>query len=163
MHALMLALASSTDNFAVGFSAGIKQKSLSTSMNGFIAVCNASGAMLAATAGGVIALSTAAPLLASLAFAYLGYQELTKDNSSVQEIMSYSLAFPMTLNRRQSCGCCWNSASPLYAFAASLVAMACGHVLGWKLSNRPSFRGDDRSSLQVAAFIYCTLSLVTFY
>jgi putative Mn2+ efflux pump MntP len=92
VHALLLALASSTDNFCVGLSVGVQQKRLPVHVNAFISVCNATGALLASHGGSYMTTATTtttttstttmAPLFASAGFAYLGYQEFTSTSSS---------------------------------------------------------------------------------
>lgn len=112
---------------------------------------------------------TIAPILASLAFAYLGYQEVKSSPShDHQEHLSYSLALPMTLNNLAG-GVAGGAAGIgarvafLYALVASLVTMAIGHVIGWKLAKSSSARRQAGSSDRVAAIIYFSLSLVTFF
>lgn len=51
LDALLLALASSTDNFTVGLAVGIRQVPLPFWANGWISLCNASGAWIASHGG----------------------------------------------------------------------------------------------------------------
>ena len=53
IQALMLSLASSTDNFLVGLSVGLAQKRLLASVLWGIALCNATGTFVATTGGGL--------------------------------------------------------------------------------------------------------------
>ena len=81
LSAFLLATASSTDNFAVGLSAGLAKQQLSSRTNGIISVCNASGAYFASSMFGASSHVSASsfgwalPLLASFAFFYLAYNE----------------------------------------------------------------------------------------
>lgn len=171
LHALLLAMASSTDNFAVGFSVGIKRQPLPLSVNVIIAVCNAAGALLAATVGGTLTgILSFAPILASFAFAFLGLQQVCNTTNANTPPLTLSLALPMTLNNLAGgvaggvVGIQPNVAF-LYALVASLVAMAMGHWVACALFARSeSFRGasSSRDSV-VAAIIYFALSLVTLY
>jgi hypothetical protein len=89
LHALLLAIASSTDNFAVGVSVGMKRQPLSWSKNAFIAMCNAAGALAVASVGSAV--SFAPRLLASTCFAHLGWTEWqSKSKSSVDGSSSRS-------------------------------------------------------------------------
>jgi putative Mn2+ efflux pump MntP len=112
-----------------------------------------------------------APLLASLAFAYvfLGYQELQSRTTGEQrkQQLSPSVALPMTLNNLAggvAGGAARIQASVafLYAFLASLIAMSCGHWNGTTLVDNTS---TDRkySSEVVAASLFFLLSLMTLY
>lgn len=165
-HALLLAIASSVDNFAVGFSTGFKDQSLSFSVNCFIAVCNATGALLAASVGTAMGQAlTIAPLLASLAFVYLGYQEVQASGGPPPPL-SYSLALPMTLNNLAGgvaggvVGINWDVAF-VYALVASFIAMTSGYWIGMTFAK--SARMQQVSSELLAAIIYFSLSLVTLY
>ena len=78
LDALLLSVASSTDNFTVGVSVGINQKDLPFWMNACITVCNATGAWIAGYGGVMVSTSLPflAPLLAAIAFGYLALQEM---------------------------------------------------------------------------------------
>ena len=79
VDALLLALASSTDNFTVGVAVGLRDKRrLPVWANGIISTFNAAGALGAAYMGVVLSreMPYLAPLLAALAFGYLSVQEL---------------------------------------------------------------------------------------
>mmetsp|Transcript_1508 Transcript_1508/g.1926 ORF Transcript_1508/g.1926 Transcript_1508/m.1926 type:complete len:199 (+) Transcript_1508:102-698(+) len=162
IDALLLALASSTDNFTVGVSVGCsRKKTLPVKANLFISVCNATGALVAGYGG--VALSETlpsflAPLLAAIAFGYLSLQELllfrknkksadenaNKDDSEQQQEQSMDwcnairLAFPMTVNNLAG-GVAGGAAglSPLmtsaYALVASFVTMSMGYNVGRRI------------------------------
>ena len=152
LDALLLALASSTDNFTVGVSVGVGHKKLPFWVNSFISVCNATGAWIAGF-GGILVGQTMpllAPLLAACAFGVLALQEwkdrgsnndgINKTNlralSEISEVLR--LALPMTLNNLAG-GVAGGAAglSPLvtalYALVASFVTMAVGHAIGYRL------------------------------
>jgi putative Mn2+ efflux pump MntP len=78
VDALLLALASSTDNFTVGVTIGVCGKLLPLWVNGLISGCNASGAMMAAYGGALASqhMPLLAPLLAAFAFGYLSWSEI---------------------------------------------------------------------------------------
>jgi putative Mn2+ efflux pump MntP len=78
VDALLLAIASSTDNFTVGVTIGVCGKRLPLWVNGFISGCNASGAMMAAYGGALASqhMPLLAPLLAAFAFGYLSWSEM---------------------------------------------------------------------------------------
>jgi putative Mn2+ efflux pump MntP len=95
LDALLLALASSTDNFTVGLSVGIRQKKslLPTWANGCISVCNAAGAWVAGHGGVWVSLyfghNNSFPLyLSAIAFGglalseYRGYREEIGTNTN---------------------------------------------------------------------------------
>lgn len=124
---------------------------------------------MATTLGIAIETMRIAPLFASLAFAYLGYQELqsrTKGEQRKQQL-SPSVALPMTLNNLAggvaggAVGIQANVAF-LYALLASLVAMSCGHWIGTTLVNNTS-TNRKYSSEVVAASLFFLLSLMTLY
>jgi putative Mn2+ efflux pump MntP len=127
LDALLLALASSTDNFTVGISIGITSSSTTKLpfawINIIISICNALGALLAGLAGKFMITSnknTFLPaVLAACAFGVLAFQELylyyndviklnyphkkiknpADSKSSVANLTSvWKLAIPMTLN-----------------------------------------------------------------
>ena len=89
LHALLLSLGSSTDNFAVGLSLGLTRRKLDVSDNLIISTLNALGACISASGGRWLGLLLAsredtsldssfpfASLLAGGIFAYLGFDEL---------------------------------------------------------------------------------------
>lgn len=170
LHALLLAVASSTDNFAVGFSEGIKRQPNPNTLNLFIAACNASGALAATSMGEAMSgAGTFAPFLASIAFAYLGWNDLRASDSpqgqnQQQHTATFSLALPMTLNNLAggvaggATGMISGWMAFFYAFLASFVAMASGYQIGWRVSKR---RKMDSS--KIAAAIFFCLCLITLY
>lgn len=115
-----------------------------------------------------------APFVASLAFAHLGYQEVRSPIGEAkkkpsQQLCSYSLALPMTLNNLAGgvaggmAGIEGNVAF-LYAFLASSIAMTSGYWIGVAFSHSsPASRQEGCSPELVAAFIYFSLSLVTVF
>jgi putative Mn2+ efflux pump MntP len=149
LDALLLALASSTDNFTVGLSVGICRKDLSVWANVVISVCNATGALIAGYGGVVLSqrMPLLAPLLAATAFAYLAVQEFVayyrqsykkdakKDEAPIHLVR---LALPMTLNNLAG-GVAGGAAglspliSALYALLASFGTMAVGYAIGRRL------------------------------
>lgn len=126
IDAFLLSIASSTDNFTVGLSLGIRRRPLPASSNLMISICNAAGAYVAGHGGLFVRHTISAghlPLfLSSLAFGilaiseYMGYREETSTHKSKDEersnLMSpnndgpnmtgfssvWKLAIPMTLN-----------------------------------------------------------------
>ena len=153
LDALILALASSTDNFTVGFSIGIRRKFLGRWANALISLCNGLGAFLAVYGGRVLmtVLPSFANLVAALVFGVLGLVELLsysngEDSSSPSQVgtmMTFAqvmqLAVPMTLNNLAG-GAAGGAVglspamSGLYALAASYVMMYVGHAAGLRLS-----------------------------
>ena len=154
-HAILLACGSSTDNFAVGTSLGISNKSLSSSTNAIISFFNAFGAYISAS-GGYYLLGRLAPayatLFAALIFSYLSiddfnaYRHKRSDNgtdrsSSTLRMKSDSprdalrIAIPMTLNNIAG-GAAGGAVGigALTAGVAALLASFCmmklGHVIG---------------------------------
>lgn len=127
-EAFLLAMASSTDNFAVGCSLGVRahirndnDKAHSywfAKTNLVIAVCNAGGAYLAASLGSSVlhldSLLSLAPLVSSTAFLYLACAEVLEgrkssknrtkekphpnDSNNSSLPSTLALALPMTLN-----------------------------------------------------------------
>ena len=108
LNALLLALASSVDNFTVGLAVGIGRKRLPFWANGLISLINAFGALSSAFGGSLIVSDDLdyATWLAAIAFGTLGIQELAA-SSSPEGSKSFSaidlkqvlrLAIPMTLN-----------------------------------------------------------------
>lgn len=78
LEGFLLSLASSTDNFMVGLSVGIGNRSLSFGVNALISVCNATGAWLAGFGGSVIGQqlpSYVSPLLSVITFGALALKE----------------------------------------------------------------------------------------
>jgi putative Mn2+ efflux pump MntP len=150
LDALLLALASSTDNFTVGLSVGICHKDLSVWENVVISVCNATGALIAGYGGVVLSQRMPpllAPLLAATAFCYLAvqefvsyYQQSYKKDAKKDEapIHLVRLALPMTLNNLAG-GVAGGAAglsplmSALYALLASFGTMAVGYAIGRRL------------------------------
>ena len=151
LDALLLALASSTDNFMVGLSVGIGHTELPLWVNGFISVCNATGALIAGYGGVMLSqhMPLLAPILASLAFALLALQEFRSSTFSSSDsappkkkFLEWSqvlqLALPMTLNNLAG-GVAGGAAglSPVvtssYALLASFLTMAVGHSIGHRL------------------------------
>jgi putative Mn2+ efflux pump MntP len=106
LTALLLAVASSTDNFAVGLGMGLAQKPLSVRTNGIISISNASGATIASFFGNAGQSTSWLSLLASLAFFYLAYHEFVPKHTDDDEmdkptknsvpIAFTSMAIPMT-------------------------------------------------------------------
>ena len=107
--ALVLAVSSSTDNFAVGLSVALAGSKLPTRVNLIIAICNAAGAMSSAAVGALLgqAAPTLAPLGSAVIFLYLAWEELSswKAGESASPLarsavdgMAWKLAAPMTLN-----------------------------------------------------------------
>jgi len=162
LHALILALASSTDNFCIGLSLGIQQKRLSIPLNGIISLCNASGALLAGHGGSRLN-NAIAPLLASAAFGFLGFKEWTSTSvsSAAPKDLSLSLAIPMTLNNL-ACGVAGGVAGipPLmaggYALAASFTSMWAGYRVGQKIGARLPLAPNE-----VAGGFFYLLSFLT--
>lgn len=123
VQALLIATASSTDNFLVGLGVALSGKPLPTKVLWGIAICNALGCWLATAGGGIIfsigdgeggSTNTAAGsilnyVLAGFAFGLLAFQEYRemKNNSPAtasttqqhqRKEASLQLALPMTLN-----------------------------------------------------------------
>jgi putative Mn2+ efflux pump MntP len=160
-QALVLAFASSTDNFLVGLCTGLVGKPLPAAVLWGIAVCNAAGSLVA-TAGGAFCANTlhaTAQLqygLAAAAFGYLAwieYRELppsstTTMSSSNQQTgpssrqqASLSLALPMTLNNLAggvAGGVVGLSAvtASLYALFISVITMWVGYRIGLLMYGR---------------------------
>jgi putative Mn2+ efflux pump MntP len=155
LDALLLALASSTDNFAVGVSVGIghNKKPLPVWANAVISVCNATGAWMASFGGVLLSQSMplVAPRLAALAFGVLALQELwsyrngsngngNERHKLLQVSQVIRLAIPMTLNNVAG-GVAAGAAglspgvSGMYALVASFGTMAMGHWVGRRLGH----------------------------
>lgn len=78
LEAFLLALASSTDNFMVGLSVGITNRSLSFGVNALISICNATGAWLAGCGGSALGQNLppyVSPLLSAMTFGGLALRE----------------------------------------------------------------------------------------
>lgn len=149
LDALLLSLASSTDNFTVGISVGFSHKRLPIWVNAFISICNAAGALVAGLGGVILSqhIPLLAPMLASLAFGVLAIHEFheflhsskTEEKHQFLEISQViRLAVPMTLNNLAG-GVAGGAVglSPLvsasYALLASFLTMAVGHRIGHRL------------------------------
>lgn len=107
--ALLLAFASSTDNFAVGLSLSLAGAELPMRVNMIVASCNAAGAWVSAALGSAIGpyAPTLAPAGAAAIFAYLAWDELASWRAgesasplarSAADGLAWKLAAPMTLN-----------------------------------------------------------------
>ena len=93
-QALWLALASSTDNFAVGVSMGLRAARLEGLWE--IAFCNAAGSFLASAGGRQIQFLHP---LAAMAFLYLAWEEFgSAPNQLKLRQQWWEIALPMTLN-----------------------------------------------------------------
>ncbi|CAJ1966362.1 unnamed protein product [Cylindrotheca closterium] len=155
IDASILALASSTDNFTVGFSIGIRRKHLGRWANALISLCNGLGAFLAVFGGRVIMefLPSFANVVAALMFGVLGTVEIvsycfnngneTTTSSSVGAMtfaQVIQLSVPMTLNNLAG-GAAGGAMglspgiSGFYAVVASYVMMHFGHMAGYRLSS----------------------------
>ncbi len=166
IDALLLAFASSTDNFTVGLSVGIRQKSLPMWANFLISVCNATGAYTAVHGGAWLShfVSGNFPLyLSALAFGGLAFSEWRQylqhcttegdiDAESMQKFQEVlTLAVPMTLNNLAG-GVAGGAAGltpeimATYALLASFVTMWAGHSVGKHLG--VAIKGNKRSSGQ---------------
>lgn len=177
LDALLLALASSSDNFTVGLAVGVCRKKLPVWSNLLISVCNALGALAAAHMG--IAMSQRmpylAPLLAAFAFGLLSCQEFIsyfrnrkqneEDTQNHNRIIHFAgvmrLALPMTLNNLAG-GVAGGAAgiSPviasMYALAASFATMLAGHTIGKNL-----FLVDYVDPTLISAILLGLLCLLT--
>jgi putative Mn2+ efflux pump MntP len=158
LDALLLALASSTDNFTVGMSVGVGRKRLPFWVNAMISACNAMGALVASYSGVLLSQTLSpllAPLLAAGAFGILALLELqqsswysssspSETSANKHQFLDFSqvlrLALPMTLNNLAG-GVAGGAAglSPMvtaiYALVASFVTMAVGHWIGQRLGS----------------------------
>lgn len=159
IDAVALALASSTDNFTVGFSIGIRRKHLGPWANVVISLCNGLGALVAVFGGRVIMgiIPSFANIAAALVFGVLGMVEIalywngcddisspaSSSSSSVGGAMNLAqvlqLAIPMTLNNLAG-GAAGGAVglSPgmvgFFAVVASYAMMYFGHMAGYRLS-----------------------------
>lgn len=170
LDALLLALASSTDNFTVGLSVGICHKDLSVWENVVISLCNATGALIAGYGGLVLSqgMPLLAPLLAATAFAYLAVQEFIAyyQQSYKREeapIHLVRLALPMTLNNLAG-GVAAGAAglspliSALYALLASFGTMAVGYAIGRRLG-RTSLPADPSLLAGILLGALCLMTI----
>jgi putative Mn2+ efflux pump MntP len=186
-QALVLAFASSTDNFLVGLCTGLVGKPLPVAVLWGISICNAAGSLVA-TAGGAFCANTlhaTAQLqygLAAAAFGYLAwieYRELpvstttssnqTGSSSSSRQQASLSLALPMTLNNLAggvAGGVVGLSAvtASLYALFISVITMWVGYRLGRLMHGRRSQQGttlwkSSHRSVYFSILLYSLLSL----
>jgi putative Mn2+ efflux pump MntP len=186
-QALVLAFASSTDNFLVGLCTGLVGKPLPVAVLWGISICNAAGSLVA-TAGGAFCANTlhaTAHLqhgLAAAAFGYLAwieYRELppttatssnqTGSSSSSRQQASLSLALPMTLNNLAggvAGGVVGLSAvtASLYALFISVITMWVGYKLGRVMYGRQSQQGttlwkSSHRSVYFSILLYSLLSL----
>lgn len=165
-------MVSSTDNFCVGFLMGLKSNSTQQLVpmlpNLLIASCNASGALLATMVGESLGKSlTIAPILASIAFLFLAWQEVRgasthHDGHKQQQpsALMVSLTLPMTLSNLAGgdagavTGVVPNTMAFIYAFLASVVAMACGHWLASRIMPKSQ---TDKTTSKMVALIYFVL------
>jgi putative Mn2+ efflux pump MntP len=182
-QALVLALASSTDNFLVGLCTGLVGKPLPVAVLWRISICNAAGSLVA-TAGGAFCANTlhaTAELqygLAAAAFGYLAwieYRELPASTSSNQtgsssrQQASLSLALPMTLNNLAggvAGGVVGLSAvtASLYALFISVITMWVGYRLGLLMHGRQAQQGttlwkSSNRSVYFSILLYSLLCL----
>lgn len=170
---MMLAISSSTDNFAVGLSVALAGRELPAHVNIIIAVCNATGALLAAGFGSLLGsmAPAAAPMLAAIIFFYLGWEELTSWRSgekasplarSAADGLALRLALPMTLNNLAG-GVAGGAVGigPLQAFIAALLAsyvmMDVGHRAGRGVGPWIERWIEPRI---VAVIIFCAVALI---
>ena len=171
--ALLLAISSSTDNFAVGLSVALAGCRLKLKVNFIIAVCNAMGALSSAGFGQIIGGSapTLAPALAGAIFMYLAWEELASwrrgEHASpltrqAADGMVWRLAVPMTLNNLAG-GVASGvvGVGPIVAggcaLAASFVMMASGHCLGRTLGHVVEKCLDPRL---LAVTVFASVALV---
>jgi putative Mn2+ efflux pump MntP len=188
LDALILALASSTDNFTVGFSVGLTGQLFPLGANAFIAVCNALGAFVASYGGSFMgeALPSAAAMLAALAFGYLAQKELNSyldhrkqqqntpsaDKNSAASTLKkidmqnvLGLAIPMTLNNLAG-GIAGGAAglSPtitaMYCLGASFGCLTFGYLLGKRIGSRLPFDPSLLSSFLLGVLCLLTLNEV---
>ena len=180
-HAFLLACASSTDNFCVGFGLGLSGRTLPFHVNGFISACNAFGALVASVGGQWISSSfqLSSALLGSMAFLVLALQEVLSedepgdsklnDNNKNNSAMFW-LALPMTLNNVAGGIAGGSIGIPpimafLYAVAASFATMVMGHSLGRSIAQRGRNNNSNNNKTKVAstklvsAGIYSVLGL----
>ena len=144
--AALLYISSSTDNFAVGASVALSGSPHSVYVNGVIAVCNASAALVSAAFGTYLgdAAPTVAPMAAAAIFLYLAYEEVCslirgEDASPLAQMavsgLAWRLAVPMSINNLAG-GIASGVAGigPLeagfWALVASYAMFRLGHYLG---------------------------------
>jgi putative Mn2+ efflux pump MntP len=148
--AALLYISSSTDNFAVGASVALSGSPHSVYVNGVIAVCNASAALVSAAFGVYLgdAAPTVAPLAAAIIFLYLAYEEVRsllqgEDASPLAQMavsgLAWRLAVPMSINNLAG-GIAGGvvGIGPLqagfWALVASYAMFRLGHYVGDNLS-----------------------------
>lgn len=156
LDALLLALASSVDNFTVGLAVGIGRKRLPFWANGLISLINALGALVAGFIGGsLLSDFGCATWLSAIAFGTLGMQEIATSSSqggpktfSVIDLKQVlRLALPMTLNNLAG-GVAGGAkglqpiTTALYALVASFLTMALGYSLGQRLGHKIHFNAS---------------------
>lgn len=149
---VLIALASSTDNFAVGLSVALAGSALPALVNVVVAIFNAAGALLSDSLGGFLgaAAPTLAPLAAASIFAYIAHEEYSswqrgEDESPLARLAAdprqgiggliCRLALPMSLNNLAGGVASGAASIPPWAactatFVASLAMMHAGHTLG---------------------------------
>ena len=154
--ALLLAVSSSTDNLAVGFSLGLAGHPLPVSTNLIVSSTNTLGMVLASFGGQL--LHGAAPqlggALGGCIFLYLGAGEIWSIGGSGQQSSPLAslyekpwlLALPMTLNNIAGGVAAGLSGEPpgavaVLTFLMSLTLMAAGWVLGCTLEDRTNHAG----------------------
>lgn len=172
--AFLLAMASSTDNFAVGLGVGLAQKPLLAKTNVIISVCNALGAWVASVFGnGWTDQGCWLSILASLAFFYLAYQEIRNEEGDDDDAPSNNkstavspiMAIPMTLNNLVG-GVAGGvvgispAMAAICALIASYLTMAVGHWMGKSASNHTAALYQPS---RLAAGIYAILGIVSLW
>ena len=189
LHALLLSLGSSTDNFAVGLSLGLTRRKLDVSDNLIISTLNALGACISASGGRWLGLLLAsregtslggfpfASLLAGGIFAYLGFDELASRRSGggdpcpaigrpgggVRDAVRIGL--PMTLNNLAG-GAAGGAVgvgaavSGVLALLASFAMMKIGHTVG--RSGLGCWVGRRVDARAVSGIIFASLALSQF-
>ena len=171
--ALTLAFSSSTDNFAVGLSVALAGSPLPTRVNVIIAICNAAGAMAAASVGVLLGQTapTIAPAAAAAIFGYLAHDEFSSWSAgesssplarSAADGLAWKLALPMTLNNLAG-GVASGVAGVSGAFAggcalvASYLMMECGYALGHRLGSLVEATSVDPRVCASAIFVAMAL------
>mmetsp|Transcript_13885 Transcript_13885/g.20494 ORF Transcript_13885/g.20494 Transcript_13885/m.20494 type:complete len:174 (-) Transcript_13885:352-873(-) len=169
LSALLLALASSTDNFAVGLTVGLARKPLSPGTNGIISLCNAMGATFASWGGsGFMAGNKSLfSIIASLVFFYLAYQEI-RDNDqekekggTQREEVSIAMAIPMTLNNLVG-GVAGGAVGilPMIAGISALVASYSTMSLGFWMGRQTTSTLPIQPS-QVSSILFVVLGILS--
>ena len=174
--AILLALSSSTDNFAVGMSVALSGAVLPFRVNAIVAVCNAFGALAAAAAGEL--LGAAAPALAPAGAAaiflllardeiesYRAGDDVSPLATSAAQGLAWKLAPPMTLNNLAggvASGVVGISPMPafVHALLASLVMMQLGFSLGGQLGR---FVDECIDARLMAALIFGAVAVAQLY